>query len=97
MGRLNCRSAQAGSDRGRKGRNIMTWDHIEDKWSEFAGSARAHWSKLTEDDWQALTGKKTHLVGRVQHRYELTRDQAEKQVDDWCRGLTDFVEAAKSR
>jgi uncharacterized protein YjbJ (UPF0337 family) len=75
----------------------MTWEKLEDKWTEFAGSARAHWSKLTDDDWQALTGNKQHLIGRVQTRYGLTKAQAEKQVDEWCRALPDIVEASSKR
>lgn len=74
----------------------MTWERLENKWNEFAGSARAHWSKLTDDDWQALTGNKGHLVGRIQKRYELTREQAEKQVDEWHHALPDIVEASRT-
>ena len=69
----------------------MKWDQIEDRWHEFAGSARAHWAKLTDDDWLALTGIKGHLVGRIQKRYEIAWKDAEKQVDDWSGGLTDIV------
>ena len=36
----------------------MNWDQIEGNWKELAGSARAHWGKLTDDDWQTITGKK---------------------------------------
>ncbi len=34
----------------KKEKGDMTWDQLEAKWNEFAGSARAHWSKLTDDD-----------------------------------------------
>ena len=75
----------------------MKWDRIESQWQEFAGSARAHWSKLTDDDWQAVTGKKGHLVGRIQKRYEITREEAEKQVNEWSGALLDIVEASKTQ
>jgi uncharacterized protein YjbJ (UPF0337 family) len=75
----------------------MKWDRIESQWKDFVGSARAHWSKLTEDDWFAMTGTKGHLIGRVQKRYEITRDEAAIQVDDWSDGLVEVVEAPKSR
>jgi uncharacterized protein YjbJ (UPF0337 family) len=70
----------------------MKWDLIEGQWQQYAGSAQAHWSKLTEDDWQALTGIKGHLAGRIQKRYGVTREEAVKQIDEWSGGLTDIVE-----
>jgi uncharacterized protein YjbJ (UPF0337 family) len=69
----------------------MKWDQIEAQWEKFAGPARAHWSKLTDDDWQALTGTKGHLIGRIQKRYDLGRQDAERQVDNWTKGLPDIV------
>jgi len=75
----------------------MNWDQLEANWKEFAGSARAHWSKLTDDDWQTITGKKDHLVGCIQKRYEITREEAEKQADEWSGALADFAHAAKAR
>lgn len=74
----------------------MTWDQIEAQWKEFAGSARAHWNKLTDHDWQAITGAKGHLVGRIQERYGIAREEAERQVDEWSRGLLEIVEASRT-
>ena len=75
----------------------MKWDRIEGQWAEFAGSARAHWSKLTDDDWLAMTGTKGHLIGRIQKRYEITRDEAANQVEEWSNGLMDVVATPGSR
>jgi uncharacterized protein YjbJ (UPF0337 family) len=74
----------------------MKWDRIENQWREFAGSARAHWSKLTDDDWQAMTGIKGHLIGRIQKRYEVTREEAGRQVEQWSEALLDIVEAPRT-
>ena len=75
----------------------MNWEQLEGKWKEFEGSARAHWSKLTDDDWQTIAGKKEDLVGRIQKRYGIAEEEAERQVDDWSRALLDIVEASRSR
>jgi uncharacterized protein YjbJ (UPF0337 family) len=75
----------------------MKWDHIERHWKEFEGAARAHWSKLTDDDWLATTGTKGHLIGCIQKRYEITRDEAVKQVEDWLDALMDVVAAPRGR
>jgi uncharacterized protein YjbJ (UPF0337 family) len=74
----------------------MKWGHIESQWAEFAGSARAHWSKLTDDDWQAMTGTRGHLIGRIQKRYDITREEAERQVEQWSDALLDFAETSRT-
>ena len=75
----------------------MKWHQVESQWTEFAGAARARWSKLTDDDWHAITGTKGHLIGRIQKRYGITREEAESQVDEWSGGLTDIVEAPRTQ
>lgn len=74
----------------------MNWEQLETKWKEFAGSARAHWSRLTDDDWQTITGKKEQLVSRIQQRYGVAKQEAEKQVDHWSDALQEIVETSKS-
>jgi uncharacterized protein YjbJ (UPF0337 family) len=74
----------------------MKWDQIETQWKDLAGSARAHWGKLADDDWGAITGAKEHLVARIQKRYEITRQEAERQVDKWSDGLLDIVETLRT-
>jgi uncharacterized protein YjbJ (UPF0337 family) len=74
----------------------MKWEQIEAQWTDFAGSARAHWSKLTDDDWEAITGTKGHLAGRIQKRYEVTREEAERQVDEWSAALLDIATASRT-
>ena len=74
----------------------MNWDQLEHRWREFAGSARAHWSQLTDDDWQTITGKKEQLVRRIQERCGIPKDEAETQVDHWSDALQDIVETSKS-
>lgn len=74
----------------------MDWMQIEAKWNGVAGSAYAHWSKLSKEDWQAIDGKKDRLVSRIQHRYGITREAAEHQVDDWSNALLDIAEMKKT-
>jgi uncharacterized protein YjbJ (UPF0337 family) len=65
----------------------MNWDQIEGKWKQLTGSAKERWGKLTDDDVQALTGQKDHLVGKIQERYGIAKAEAEKQADEWSRAL----------
>ncbi len=61
----------------------MNWDQIEGKWKQFQGDVRSKWGKLTDDDLETINGKRDKLVGRLQERYGIKRDQAEKDVDQW--------------
>jgi uncharacterized protein YjbJ (UPF0337 family) len=76
----------------------MNWDQIEGKWKQFTGSAKERWGKLTDDDLQTLTGQKDNLVGRIQERYGIAKDDAERQADEWSRALKETEqERAASR
>ncbi len=62
----------------------MNWDQIEGKWKQMKGEVKQKWGKLTDDDLDVIAGKREKLVGRLQERYGMARNEAEKQCDDWC-------------
>jgi len=41
--------------------------------------------RLTDDDWKIVEGKRDQLVGKVQERYGIAREEAERQVADFER------------
>lgn len=65
----------------------MNWDQVEGKWKQFAGVARSKWGKLTDSDWDLIGGKKDQLVGKIQERYGLSKEQADREADEWSRSL----------
>lgn len=65
----------------------MNWDVIEGKWDQLKGQVRSKWAKLTDDDMENLGGKKDSLLGKLQERYGLMKDDAEREVDDWIASL----------
>jgi len=65
----------------------MNWDQLEGKWKELKGKARSKWGKLTDDDLESIRGKRDMLMGRLQQRYGMKRDAAEREVDDWITKL----------
>ena len=58
----------------------MNWDQFEGKWKQMKGSVREEWGKLTDDDVDNISGKKEQLVGRLQERYGIAKEAAEKQA-----------------
>lgn len=63
----------------------MNWDQIKGNWTQVKGQAQQQWGKLTNDDLDIIEGKREELVGRVQERYGIAKEEAEKQVDDFCK------------
>jgi uncharacterized protein YjbJ (UPF0337 family) len=65
----------------------MNWDTIEGNWKQFQGKAREQWGKLTDSDLEIAKGKRDQLAGMIQERYGIAKDEAERQVDAWERGI----------
>ena len=65
----------------------MNWDQIEGRWTEMKGKARASCGELTDDELTQIGGKKDQLVGKLQQKYGLEREEAERRADDWANGL----------
>ena len=41
------------------------------------------WGKLTDDDMSVIEGKRSELTGRLQQRYGVAKDEADRQIDTW--------------
>ena len=67
----------------------MNWDRIEGNWKQVTGKAKEQWGQLTDDDFDVFAGRRDQLSGKIQERYGITKDVAEKQVSDWERKATD--------
>jgi uncharacterized protein YjbJ (UPF0337 family) len=62
----------------------MNWDRIEGNWKQLKGKAKEQWGKLTDDELDVAAGKRDQLVGAVQNKYGIAKDEAEKQIDAWA-------------
>jgi uncharacterized protein YjbJ (UPF0337 family) len=61
----------------------MNWDQIQGQWKQFKGQTLQQWGKLTDDDLTTIDGQREELVGRIQERYGIAREEAEKQVKEF--------------
>ena len=75
----------------------MNWDRVEGNWKQFKGAAREQWGKLTDSDWDTLGGQKDQLVGKIQERYGISKDEAQRQADDWSRSLREQNKEAEAQ
>ena len=61
----------------------MNWDTIEGNWKQMSGSIKNHWGKLTDGEVDQAEGNREKLVGKIQERYGIAKDEAEKQIDEF--------------
>lgn len=61
----------------------MNWDQVEGNWKQLKGAAKAKWGKLTDDDLTVAEGNIEAFAGRLQERYGISKEEAQKQFDDF--------------
>ena len=61
----------------------MNEDQIKGNWKQFKGKVKEKWGKLTDDDLEIIEGRADQLVGKLQERYGIARQEAEKQYREF--------------
>jgi len=61
----------------------VNWEQIEGRWNQLKGAVKQRWGKLTDHDLDVIAGKKDELLGKLQEKYGITKEQAEKQLEQW--------------
>jgi uncharacterized protein YjbJ (UPF0337 family) len=60
----------------------MNWDQVEGNWRQFEDKVRQTWGKFTDDELDVLHGTREQFVGKLQEKYGLKREEAEKELDE---------------
>jgi len=61
----------------------MNWTQVEGKWDQLKADVKTKWGKLTDDDLAYVRGQRDRLVGKLEERYGVLHDSAQKDVDEW--------------
>jgi len=75
----------------------MNSDQLKGKWKQLKGSVKERWGKLTDDDLDVIDGQSDQLIGKIQERYGIARQEAQKQVDEWNYNIARASEAERDR
>ena len=67
----------------------MNWDQAQGKWKQVRGSVKQKWAKLTDNDLDYIAGSRDKFVGRLQERYGIAKEEAQKQADQWLTTVGD--------
>ncbi|MBL8659709.1 MAG: CsbD family protein [Rhodospirillales bacterium] len=65
----------------------MNWDQIVGNWKQAKGNIRTQWGKLTDNDLEQAKGHRDSLLGRIQERYGIGKEETERQVSEWERKI----------
>ncbi|MFZ1098718.1 MAG: CsbD family protein [Steroidobacteraceae bacterium] len=61
----------------------MNNDRAAGVWHQVKGKVKEKWGKLTDDDLKQLEGHGEQLAGKLQERYGLARDEAEREATEF--------------
>ncbi|MGD2057265.1 MAG: CsbD family protein [Anaerolineales bacterium] len=67
----------------------MNNDILAGNWKQLKGLIKQQWGKLTDDDLSRIDGSLERLIGALQERYGIERQDAQTQVEQ-------YLEQAKS-
>ncbi|GMU23371.1 MAG: hypothetical protein AMXMBFR13_34490 [Phycisphaerae bacterium] len=67
----------------------MNWDRVKGNWKQMKGQVKQQWGKLTDDDLDRIHGEREELAGKIQERYGISRDEAERQLDQFGERTSD--------
>ena len=67
----------------------MNSDTLQGNWKQLQGKVRERWGKLTNDHLDVIAGKMDQLVGKIQEAYGVSREDAQRQVDEFARQHSD--------
>jgi uncharacterized protein YjbJ (UPF0337 family) len=63
----------------------MNQDRLQGRWKQIKGKVKEQWGQLTDDDLDIIAGRRDQLLGRIQERHGLAKDEASRQLKDWER------------
>lgn len=68
---------------------MISWNRIEGNWTQFVATAKAKWDKLSDEQLQAIAGRRESLAGSIEEAYGITREASQRQIDQWHRDQKD--------
>ncbi len=74
---------RAGSETADKSDAI--WDQVKGNWKQAKGAIKEKWNRLTDDDLEAMEGRRERIIGKIQEKYgeaKYTAADIEHELND---------------
>jgi len=66
----------------------MNHEIIQGKLGQLHGKIKEAWGRLSDDDIALVDGKKEQFLGKVQEVYGLTKEAAQKRLDEMSKSCS---------
>ena len=63
----------------------MNREQLEGNWKQMVGQIKQKWGRLTDDDITEAEGQAEVLTGKLQERYGIAKEEAEKQLNEFLK------------
>lgn len=61
----------------------MNWNYVETNWDELKAKVKQNWDKISDQQLDAVAGKRDRLCRVIQCVYAIDSQQAEEQITEW--------------
>jgi uncharacterized protein YjbJ (UPF0337 family) len=65
----------------------MDWERISGNWPHWRNRIQERWGRLTREQLDGVGGQRDRLVARLGDVYDLTPQEADRQLRNWERNL----------
>jgi uncharacterized protein YjbJ (UPF0337 family) len=66
---------------------IKSWEQVAGKWKQFSSKVKKQWGNLTDDELMQVNGRREILAAKIQEKYGVVREEADRQIDEWASKL----------
>jgi uncharacterized protein YjbJ (UPF0337 family) len=70
-------------------KELVNENILEGKWNQIKGKIKQQWGELTDDDIDRIRGNRTEMIGVLQEKYDISQDEAERELDEFLAALDD--------
>jgi uncharacterized protein YjbJ (UPF0337 family) len=60
----------------------MNWDKVHGNWLMLKEKIKEKWHQLTDDELHMIAGRRDLLLEKLQEKYGLARQEAERQIQE---------------
>jgi len=61
----------------------MNKNQLKGNWLQLKGTVKEKWGDLTDDEVEQIAGDRDILLGKIQEKYGIAQEEAEKQIKEW--------------
>ena len=65
----------------------MNWDQVKGNWNQVKGKVKTQYGEFTDDDLMQINGQRDQMVGKLQERYGIAKEEAETKADELAETL----------